>query len=83
VSVETRETLAELERDYKPVVSEAAPVKKSADKFNAVSFLRITLWHIFYHTYILTSGSLFNWNGGSWFHFHRDGTAFGARGCDY
>lgn len=37
VSMETKEILAELERDYKPVEKKNVAPKAQADKFNAVS----------------------------------------------
>ncbi|XP_065345924.1 RING-type E3 ubiquitin-protein ligase PPIL2 [Cloeon dipterum] len=38
VNLETRETLAELERDYKPTASEVPKARKMADKFNAAHY---------------------------------------------
>lgn len=46
VSTETKEILAELERDYKAPESKETLQKEKADKFNAVrKFLRHTFFH--------------------------------------
>lgn len=78
VSVETKEILSELEKNYKPTTSgtkDEASMKK-ADKFNAVCILFIKTFFILIVENNLTVyfyvGTLFYWRSCCWIYFNSD-----------